>query len=109
MALNEAEKSKYWALTAAHRAMEDAQSAKTPGTFAVQAVAVVRGMLGDFTGAGQILAQLPGKDKQWPLWNLTEELVAAGKKGEALALARSQEDAYARAYGLLGTAAQILE
>jgi hypothetical protein len=78
-------------------------------SFALQLVAVTRGILGDFGGSLQIINQLTSRARQWPLWNLTEQLVEAGRKNEALALAYSQEAPFPRAYALLGTAAEMLE
>jgi hypothetical protein len=108
LALAEAEKQGYWAMVAAQLTLETYQSAKAASSFPLQLVAVTRGVLWDFAGAIQIVNQLTTRDRQWPLWNLTENLVDAGRKDEALALARAQEDPYPRAYALLGTAAQML-
>jgi tetratricopeptide (TPR) repeat protein len=77
--------------------------------FVLQLIAVTQGELGNFPGALEILRRLDGRSRQWPLWSITESLVEAGKKNEAIALARAEEDAFPRAYALLGTATVLLE
>jgi tetratricopeptide (TPR) repeat protein len=109
LALAEAGKSRYWAMFAAQLSLEAAETTADSSSFALQLVAVTRGILGDFGGSLQIINQLTSRARQWPLWNLTEQLVEAGRKNEALALAYSQEAAFPRAYALLGTAAEMLE
>jgi hypothetical protein len=100
-------KSGHWAGVAAQMAEEAAKTTKG-ASFPLQLVAVARGTIGDFSGALQIVSQLTGPDRQWPLSNLTEQLVKAGRKGEALAAAYSQEDPLARASALLGAARAML-
>jgi len=48
-------------------------------------------------------------DKVWPLWNLTEMLVHAGREAEAISLAECQSAPYPKAYSLLGTATALIE
>jgi tetratricopeptide (TPR) repeat protein len=109
LALGASAKSKSWSLIAAQYALDAAPAGEHKNSFPLQLVAVTRSNLGDFTGAMQIVDQLESKDRQWPLWNLTEQLVEAGRKNDALALARSQDDPYPKVYGLLGAAAEMLE
>jgi hypothetical protein len=66
-------------------------------------------MLGDFTGAEEMIASMEDQSKVWPLWNLSEMLVRAGKESEAVSLAESQTAPHAKAYALLGTATALLD
>jgi hypothetical protein len=109
LALDEAQRSQHWALLAAQMAQDLAQSTGDSKSFALQSVAVTRGILGDFSGAMQVVNQLAPSARQWPLWNLTEQLVAAGRKNDALALANAQDDPFPRAYGYLGIASALLK
>ena len=109
LALNQAEKSDASAALTAMLAMEASEAAGNPDPFVLEFIAVTRGAFGDFPGALQIINGLDDKAKVWPLWNVTEQMVAAGKKSEALALAHSQEAPHPRAYALMGTATEWLE
>jgi tetratricopeptide (TPR) repeat protein len=77
--------------------------------FVFEFIAVTRGMLGDFTGAEEMIASMEDQSKVWPLWNLSEMLVRAGKESEAVSLAESQTAPHAKAYALLGTATALLD
>jgi hypothetical protein len=77
--------------------------------FVFELLAVARGTLGDFAGARRIASELKDGHQVWPLWNLTEQLVDAEKKTEALAVAHAQDFPRARAYALLGIATTMLE
>jgi len=91
-------------------AMEEARRAgDAVNPFVFELVSVTRAVLGDFPGARQIVGNLNAEHSVWPIWNLTEQLVAAGRKSEALALARAQEFPRARACALLGIASAMLE
>ena len=72
-------------------------------------IAVTRAEMGDIAGALLALDGLDGADRQWPVWCITEYMVEAGRKDEALALARAEKAPFARAYGLLGVASELLE
>ena len=110
VAMRLAEKQASAAMPAAEMALETARSGKSADlSNALRFMAVVRGMMGDFAGAVDIIDGLDAPDRFWPLWNLTEYMVEAGKKEEALALARSQDAPLPRAYALMGTAAELLE
>lgn len=87
----------------AHQAAGDGARPFVPELFAV-----TRAVQGDFAGSVEILNGLGDKGRTWPLWNLTELMVAAGKKNEALALAHAQKGHLPRAYALLGTASELI-
>lgn len=90
-----------WKLT---KEIDKDSSGKVLGT-----IAVTRVLLGDFAGAQQIVQDITEPEARvWPLWNVTELMVRASDRQEALAVAGSQEAAYLRAYALLGTAQGIL-
>lgn len=73
-------------------------------------IAVSRGLLGDFSGAIQIVHDTKrAESRVWPLWNLTEFMVLAGKLQGAVGLAENERDPYPRLYSLLGTASGLLE
>ena len=72
-------------------------------------IAVTRGMLGDVAGAEEVISRLDDPAKVWPLWNLTEMLVHAGREAEAISLAERQPGPHPRAYALLGTATALLD
>jgi hypothetical protein len=110
LALQQAERKDGGAALTAFLAMEDARRAgDAVNPFVFELIAVTRGMLGDFPGARQIVSELKDGHSVWPLWNLTEQLVEAGRASDAVALAHAQEFPRARAYALLGTATTILE
>jgi hypothetical protein len=91
-------------------AQEAAQSlSSTDHPFIPGYISVAKGYIGDFSGALQIVSTLDDNERMWPLWSLTELMVDAGKKGEALALAHAQKGPLPRAYALLGTASQVIE
>jgi hypothetical protein len=75
---------------------------------ALGVIAVTRGILGDFNGALAISQKLNKEERVWPIWNLTEFMVYAGKKQKALEFARSQKVAQAKLFGLLGVARAIV-
>jgi len=92
LALQQAERKDGAAVLAVVLAMEDARRAgDAVNPFAFEIIAVARGILGDFPGALQIVSELKDGHSVWPLWNLTEQLVAAGRKSDAVAIARAQE------------------
>jgi tetratricopeptide (TPR) repeat protein len=70
-------------------------------------IATARGILKDFAGAEELIGRLKDQDKLWPLWNLTEYLVGAGRTAEAISLAESQSGPLPKAYALLGTATAL--
>ena len=110
LVLQPAERKNGFAWLTAVLAMEDALSGgDAVNPFVFEAIAVMRGTLGDLSGALQIIDSLKDANKVWPLWNITKQLVAAGKKNEALTLARAQEAPRARGFALLGTATALLE
>jgi hypothetical protein len=91
-------------------AMETAQAAGSdtkPYVFGY--IAVTRAELGDVAGAEEMINQMEDPARVWPLWNLTEMLVRAGKKAEAISLAESQSAPHPKAYALLGTATALLD
>jgi hypothetical protein len=110
LALQQAERDDGFAGLTAILAMEAARLAgDSVEPFVFELIAVTRGTLTDFPGAEQIVDSLKDANRVWPLWNLTEQLVAAGKKQEALDLAHAQEFPRARGMALLGTATALLE
>jgi len=109
LALQQAEREDGGAAVTAFLAMEDARRAgDAVNPFVFELIAVTRGVLGDFPGAQQIISELRDEHSVWPLWNLTGQLVEAGRTSEAVALAHAQEFPRARAYALLGTATSML-
>jgi hypothetical protein len=110
VAIRQAEKHSPAASLTAELALETARSVKTADPRGVLTfVAIARGMMGDFAGAADIIEDLDAQDRFSPLWSLTEYMVEAGKKEEALTLARSQDAPLPRAYALLGIGAELLE
>jgi predicted negative regulator of RcsB-dependent stress response len=76
----------------------------------LEEIAVARGILGDIAAALDVVARMKQADSRtWPLWNLTEMIVAAGDARGALALAESQDASKPKAYALLGVANGMLE
>ena len=105
LALQQAERNDGEAALTAMLAMEEARRAgDSVNPFVFELIAVTRGILGDFPGALQIASELKDEHSVWPLWNLTEQLVVAGRQSDALALAHAQEFPRARACALLGIA-----
>lgn len=110
LALGQATRNDGEAALTAILAMEEAHGAgNAVDPFVFEVIAVTRGILGDFPGARQIVSELKDGHAVWPLWNLTEQLVEAGRKSDAVTLAHAQEFPRARAYALLGTATTMLE
>jgi hypothetical protein len=72
-------------------------------------IAETRAILGDLPGARQIASELKDERSIWALRSLAEQLVIAGRKSEAVALAHAQEIPRTRAYALSGTAEAMLE
>ncbi len=72
-------------------------------------IAVTRAMLGDLAGAEEMISRMDDPAKVWPLWNLTEMLVHAGRETEAISLAETQTAPHPKAYALLGTATALLD
>jgi hypothetical protein len=72
-------------------------------------IAVTRGILGDFTRAEEMISRMEDPVGAWPLWNLTEMLVHAGKESDAISLAESQIAPQRKAYALLGTATALID
>ncbi|HXW89386.1 MAG TPA: hypothetical protein VEK33_02465, partial [Terriglobales bacterium] len=66
--------------------------------FVFEFIAVTRGMLRDFGTAEEMIGRMKDADKVWPLWNLTEMLVHAGREAEAISLAECQSAPYPKAY-----------
>jgi len=85
----------------AWKAALNARGKTEPSVFGTLAVA--RGNLGDFSGAIDLISTMDTESRDWALWNVTELMVDAGQKKEALAVAEMQ-DALPRAYALLGIA-----
>jgi len=77
--------------------------------FVFECITVTKALLGDFSGALSVLNVLKGDSRTWPLWNLTEMLVAAGRKQEAFALADGETEPQPKAYALLGLASQLIK
>jgi hypothetical protein len=75
---------------------------------ALEFTAAARARLGDVAGALKIING-PDIDSVWPLQNLIQFMVEAGKKDEALALSRSQKSRRSRAYSLLGVAQSLMD
>jgi hypothetical protein len=73
----------------------------------VQMVAAARARMGDFAGALEIINSAVILNKAWPLACLVQGMVEAGKKDEALSLARSQDVPLARADALLQIARSL--
>jgi len=110
LALQQAERKDAEAALTAVLATEDARRAgDAVNPFVFEVIAVTCGVLGDFAGAQQIVSELKDGHSVWPLWNLTEQLVAAGRQIDAVSVAHAQEFPRARAYALLGTATVMLE
>jgi len=85
-----------------------AGSATEPYVFAQ--IAVTRGMLGDFSGALEVVGKMAEEERYWAVEALAAMLVEAGKKTEALALAESQPEVFcARASAFAGIASQLIE
>lgn len=73
-------------------------------------IAVTRGMLGDFSGALEVVGKMAEEERYWPVEALAAMLVEAGNKTEAIALAESQPEAFcARASAFAGIARQLIE
>jgi tetratricopeptide (TPR) repeat protein len=97
-----------YALSLATEAARSAGSETKPFVFAE--IAVTQGMLGDLPLAIETAnAVEDDTHKAWALWNLTEMMVEAGKKDEALELARNQTAPHPKAYALAGIAQGVLE
>jgi hypothetical protein len=75
---------------------------------AVTFVAAARARMGDFAGALEIINGPELLNKAWPLACLVQGMVEAGKKDEALTLARSQDAPLARADALLQIARSLM-
>lgn len=73
-----------------------------------QHLAVARGILGDLSGAEELISRLQDSDKVDPLSDLTMWLAGAGRTAEAISLAESQSGALPRVYALLGTATVLI-
>jgi hypothetical protein len=71
-------------------------------------VAAARARMGDFAGALEIIDGPDILNKAWPLSCLVQGMVEAGKKDEALSLARSQDVPLARADALLQIARSLM-
>jgi tetratricopeptide (TPR) repeat protein len=109
LALGESHQKGGTAVVAVAMALEEARRAEdTLDPFVYQLIAVTRSNLGDFPGALQMISEFKPDQSVWPLWNVTEQLVAAGRSSEAIALAHAQEFPRARAYALLGTATSLM-
>jgi tetratricopeptide (TPR) repeat protein len=89
-------------------ALEAAQKAGNEPT-AMGFVAVARASLGDLSGSLELIGGLSGEARYWPLQCLTALMAAAGKKDEALRLARREDDTFVRFGALLATASGILD
>jgi len=110
LAVDQAEKNDPAAGLTAQLAWEAALHAGNetkPDVFAK--IAVARGMTGDIAGALDILGRMAPNDRFWAIQSLTEILVHAGRKTEAIALAESQDQAYPKACAYLGVASQLFE
>jgi hypothetical protein len=76
---------------------------------AVKFVAATRARLGDVEAALEIINSPELRDKKWPLQNLVQFMTEAGKKDQALALARSQPVTEVRVYCLLTIASSLMD
>ena len=94
------------ALELAYEAAMNAGAETKPYVF--EGIAITRGDLGDFGGAEDMIAKMNDRSKVWPLWNLTEMLIRAGREAEAIALAESQSAPQPKAYALLGVATALI-
>lgn len=96
----------------AQRALEfsrDAGSGSVSSGKGLEMVAVTWCVLGDFTGAEDLIKSMPEPESRvWPLWNLTSMLAEAGRANEAVAVADDESAAYPKLYALLGTAQGLL-
>jgi hypothetical protein len=91
------------------KAWDTAQEAKPEvGHRVFEFLAIARGSLGDFSSALAMVERLDAESRVWPLSSLTNMMVAAGRKEEALALARSQESAHPKVYAFMGIARAML-
>ena len=72
-------------------------------------IAVTRAMLGDLAGAEEMISHMDDSARVWPVWNLTEMLVRAGRETEAISLAESETAPHPKAYALLGTATALID
>jgi len=72
-------------------------------------IAVARGMTGDFAGALDIVGTMSDQDGWWAVESLTQMLVHADRKTDAIALAESQTAAYPKACAYLGIAMQLID
>lgn len=76
---------------------------------ALEFVAATRARMGDFAGALEIINGPDLQRKDWPLANIVQIMVEAGKKDEALALSRSQDAPQVRADCLLEVARSLMD
>lgn len=110
LALQQAEKNDPAATQTVELAQEAALNAgDATKPYVFEFVAVTRAMLGDLAGAEEMISRMDDPAKVWPLWNLTEMLVHAGRETEAISLAESETAPHPRAYALLGTATALLD
>jgi hypothetical protein len=72
-------------------------------------IAVTRAMLGDLAGAEEMISHMDDSARVWPVWNLTQMLVRAGRETEAISLAESETAPHPKAYALLGTATALID
>ncbi len=94
------------ALELAYEAAINAGAETKPYIF--ETIAVARGDLGDFGAAEDMIAKMNDSSKVWPLWNVTEMLIRAGRDAEAITLAESQSAPKPKAYALLGVATALI-
>jgi len=83
-----------------------AGSATQPYVF--DQIAVTRGMLGDYSGALEVVGKMAEEDRYGAVEALAAMLVEAGKKTEAIALAGSQPEVFC-GICLVGIASQLSE
>lgn len=110
LALEQAKKNDPNAESTLELASKTASKAKTEtDAFVFELISVAKGLLAEFSKAIADINKMDDKSRVWPLWNLTRMMVNAGKKDEAIALAKRQRAPHARAYALLGTADALIE
>ena len=112
LALEQAEADNPAAALTAERALEfanEAGSGSVSSDRGREMIAVTRAILGDFSGAEEIVKSMPEPESRvWPLWNITSMLTEAGREKEALTLAEGENAPLPRIHALLGTAQGLL-
>lgn len=94
------------AVELAYEAAMNAGAETKPYVF--EMIAVIRGELGDFGEAEDMIAKMNDSSKVWPLWSLTEMLIRGGHEAEAISLAEGQSAPWPKAYALLGVGTALI-